>query len=149
MKQVKTIKPKTQQKTTSEKKWRLHGLAFLVLFLGLSIIGKLYVLQVLRYKSYVALAENQHDSITEISAQRGEIFLQDESSDLYPLAVNRQLQMAYGVPSEMKDRQGDASKLAEILGLDQNSLKEKLANENDMFEILKHKLSEDEVAKIK
>ena len=149
MKQVKTIKPKTSQKTTSEKKWRLHGLAFFVLFLWLSIIGKLYVLQVLRYKSYVALAENQHDSTTEISAQRGEIFLQDESSDLYPLAVNRQLQMAYGVPSEMKDRQGDASKLAEILGLDQNSLKEKLANENDMFEILKHKLSEDEVAKIK
>jgi len=149
MKQIRTIKPRTQQKTTSEKKWRLQGLAFFILFLGLGIIGKLYVLQVVRYQSYVALAENQHDSTTAITANRGEIFLQDENNELYPLAVNRQLQMAYAVPAEMKDLELSIGKLAAILGLDQNFLKEKLSNEKDMFEILKHKLSSDEASQIK
>ncbi len=148
MKQAKKIKPKIGKKTISEKKWRLHGLAFLVIFLGLSIVAKLYILQVLRYKSYVALAENQHDSTTTIEANRGEIFLQDEN-DLYPLAVNRRLQMAYGVPSEMKELDLTVEKLSSILSLDQKSLKAKLSDEKDMFEILKHKLSEEEASKIK
>jgi len=148
MKQLRTTKPRIEKKTVPEKKWRLQSLAFLVLILGLAIVGKLYVLQVLRYQNYFALAENQHDSTTAIAANRGEIFLQ-EDSELYPLAVNRQLQMAYAVPSEMKDLDDTAGKLSSILGLDQNFLKQKLGDEMDMFEVLKHKLSDDEVAKIK
>ncbi len=149
MKQTRKIKPRVEQKTTSEKKWRLQGLAFFILFLGLSMIGKLYVLQVVRYKSYVALAENQHDSTTAIAANRGEIFLKDENNELYPLAVNRRLQMAYAVPSEMKDLDASTSKLSTILGLDQNLLKTKLGDEKDMFEILKHKLSDEEASRLK
>ncbi len=148
MKQVRIIKPRIEHKTTSEKKWRLQGLAFVVLFLGSAIIGKLYILQVVRYQSYVALAENQHDSTTAIAANRGEIFLQDEN-DVYPLAVNRQLQMAYAVPSELKDVDLTVNNLASILSLDKNLLKQKLGNQKDMFEILKHKLSDEEVLKIR
>ena len=149
MKQARIIKPRVEQKTTSEKKWRLQILAVFILFLGASIIFKLYILQVARYNSYVALAENQHDSTTEIIASRGEIFLQDEGGELYPLAVNRQLQMVYAVPSEMRELDLAVTSLATILNLDQNSLKTKLGNEKDMFEILKHKLSAEEVSKIK
>lgn len=148
MKQPRITKPGIQQKTTSEKKWRLHGLAFFILFMGFCIIGKLYILQVLRYQNYVALAENQHDSTTEIEANRGEIFLQDEN-DMYPLAVNRQLQMAYAVPSEMKELDASIEKLSSILGLEKNFLKEKLGNEKDMFEIIKHKLTDEEASKIR
>jgi len=148
MKQIRPIKPSRKEKPASEKKWRLHGLAFFILFIGLSIIGKLYVLQVLRHQNYMALAENQHDSTTAIIANRGEIFLQDEN-DPYPLAVNRQLQMAYAVPSELKDLAVTVEKLATSLGLEENLLKEKLSDQRSMFEVLKHKLSEEEVAKIK
>ncbi|NTV41136.1 MAG: penicillin-binding protein 2 [Candidatus Moranbacteria bacterium] len=148
MKKIRTIHPKIQQKKTSEKKWRLHGLAFFILFIACSIVVKLYFLQVLKYQNYVSLAENQHASTKDIVASRGEIFLQDET-DTYPLAVNRQMQMAYAVPGELKELEDSVEKLSSILSLDRNFLKDKLNDQHDMFEILKHKLSEDEVIKIR
>lgn len=149
MKKIKIEKQKTSRLGPPEKNWRIYSLAGLIFFLAICILGKLYVLQVARHGTYVALAENQHKSTTELVASRGEIFLNDENSELYPLAVNRQLQMAYAVPREMKELNSAIVSLSAILGLDAGYLKEKLDNPDDMFEILKHKLSEDEIQKIK
>lgn len=148
MHKIKSIKQKTSHLEPPNKNWRIYGLAFFILFVAVCILGKLYVLQIGRYSTYVALAENQHNSTTEIAAKRGEIFLQDEN-DLYPIAVNRELQMAYAVPKEMQDADEAASRLAEMLELDKEFLKEKLSDRNDMFEIIKHKLSDDEVQRIR
>ena len=123
-------------------------MVFFVLFCGLAILTKLYVLQVARHTIYTALAENQHSSKTQLEAARGEIFLQDENQP-YSVAVNKELQMVYSVPREMKDIPGAIEKLSPILGLDQNILKEKLSDPEDMFEIIKHKLSDDESQKIR
>jgi cell division protein FtsI/penicillin-binding protein 2 len=49
----------------------------------------------------------------------------------------------------MQDTNEAADKLSDMLGLDKEFIQEKLSNPNDMFEILKHKLSDDEVQKIK
>ena len=148
MNKAKFIKRKSPNQKTSEKNWRINGLAFFVLFIAMTIVGKLYVLQVARHSIYVALAENQHNSTTELEASRGEIFLQDENQP-YPVAVNKELQMAYAVPREMKDLSGAIEALSSILGLDKSFLKNKLSDPNDMFEILKHKLTDEETQKIK
>ncbi|MDD5396871.1 MAG: penicillin-binding protein 2 [Candidatus Moranbacteria bacterium] len=149
MNKTKMIKRTSQSShQTSEKNWRINGLVFFIFFIAFSIVGKLYFLQVARHGAYVALAENQHSSSTEIQAKRGEIFLQDEGQP-YPLAVNRQLQMVYAVPREMKDTNGAVETLSSILNLDKNFLKDKFSNPEDMFEILKHKLSDDESQKIR
>jgi cell division protein FtsI/penicillin-binding protein 2 len=148
MNKTKFIKRGSPNQKTSEKNWRIHILTFFVLFLAATILGKLYLLQVARHGTYVALAENQHGSKTQLLAMRGEIFLQDENQP-YPLAVNREMQMAYGVPREMKDVSGAAEILASILSLDKDSLNEKLGNPKDMFKIIKRKLSEDEVQRIR
>jgi len=148
MKKIKLIKQKTSHAESSEKSWRIYFLVSFIFFVAACILGKLYVLQVLRYQTYVALAENQHESTTELSAKRGEIFLEDENEP-YPLAVNRGMQMAYAVPREMKDTAGATETLALILSLDRELLKNKFSDPNDMFEILKHKLSDDEAQKIK
>ncbi len=145
---MKAIRTKTQAKSFSNDNWRMHFLVLFVLFCGLSIVGKLYLLQIARHGIYVALAENQHKSTTQISANRGEIFLQDENQ-YYPLAVNRELQMAYAVPREIKDLNGTIENLATILSLDKNLLREKLDKPEDMFEVLKHKLSDEETVKIR
>ena len=148
MNKIKSIKQKTPRLEPQNRNWRIYGLAFFIFFVASCILIKLYVLQIARYSTYVALAENQHSSTTELAAKRGEIFLQDENEP-YPIAVNRELQMAYAVPREMNDINEAANKLSDTLGLDQEFVKEKLSNPNDMFEILKHKLSDDEVRKIK
>ena len=128
--------------------WRMYSLIFFIFFTAFCILAKLFVLQVDKYSTFLALAENQHKSTTELSAKRGEIFLQDEGQ-LYPLAVNRELQMAYAVPKEMKDIDGTIETLSSILSLDREELRDKFSNPDDMFEILKHKLSDEEVQRIK
>jgi len=148
MNKTKLTKQKMPHIIYSENNWRIYGLIFFIFLAAFCILAKLFILQVNRHSTYVALAENQHKSTIELLAKRGEIFLQDENQ-LYPIAINRELQMAYAVPKEMKDVNGASETLASILSLDRDFLKDKLSDPNDMFEILKHKLSDDEIQKIK
>lgn len=145
---AKPIKQKKTRMPFSDSNRRIYGMVIFVFFAAICISIKLYTLQIKRYSTYAALAEKQHEGITELSAERGEIFLQDEN-DLYSLAVNRELQMAYAVPREMKNIEDAIKILSEILSLDKNFLEDKMNDPDDMFEVLKHKLSEDEVQKIK
>jgi len=142
-------KQKMPRSLSSGGNFRIYSLAFFVLFLAICILGKLYFLQVVRHETFEALAENQHEKTTTISADRGEIYLQDDNNELYPLAINRKLQMAYAVPREIKNIQESAEKLSGILSLDKGVIADKLDDPDDMFEILKHKLSDDEAQKIK
>lgn len=148
MNKIKSIKRKESDSRISGGDWRMHWLAFFVFFVALAIVGKLFLLQVIRHDTFVALAENQHSKNMQIQARRGEIFLQDENQP-YPVAVNRELQMVYAVGKEIKDAGAAAETLASILNLDKFFLNEKVGNPEDMFEIIKHKLSEDEVKKIR
>ncbi|MEI7891402.1 MAG: penicillin-binding protein 2 [bacterium] len=144
----KFIKQRGQNQKSSEKNWRIYVLVFFVLFMASSILVKLYVLQIARHSVYVALAENQHNSKTQLAATRGEIFLQDEIQP-YPVAVNKDLQMAYAVPREINNPDEVAEKIYTILNLDKNFIKNKISDPTDMFEILKHKLSDEEAQKIR
>jgi cell division protein FtsI/penicillin-binding protein 2 len=133
---------------TSGKHWRIYALVFFV-FVAASIIAiRLYSVQVVAYGKYKLIAENQHKIFQELNPKRGEIYLQDEK-ELYPLAINKELQMAYVVPKEVEDKDKTIWALSSALGLETNFLKEKLADSEDMFEILKHKLTNDEISKIK
>lgn len=148
MRLIKPIKRNKIQDANPEKYWRIYVLVFFIFFGAFCIIGKLSVLQIFRHATYTAMAENQHKKTSALEANRGQMYLQDEKEP-YPLAINQQLQMAYAVPREMKDRNDAAAKLASILSLDEKMLQDKLKNPEDMFEILKHKLSDDEAAKIR
>lgn len=144
---MKLIKQKTLNSEILEKNWRIYALAICVLLVAFVILTRLYILQIVRHGAYEALAENQHQSTIQILPDRGEIFLQDESGP-YSVAVNKELQMAYAVPKEIKDKNSVAEALSSILSLDRGALLEKIGDPDDMFEILKHKLNDEEVSKI-
>lgn len=148
MKRIKIIKRNGSNNVPSGKYWRIHALVFFIFFAAICIVSKLSYLQISKHNMYAAIAENQHLKTAVLEANRGSIYLKDRDEP-YPLAINQQLQMLYAVPREMKDRTNAGMKLAEITGLDENFLQEKLKNPDDMFEILKHKLSEEEVKKIR
>ena len=133
---------------TSGKHWRIYILVFFV-FLAASIITfRMYSIQVVAYEKYKLIAENQHKIFQELIPKRGEIYLQDDK-DLYPLAINQELQMAYAVPKEITDKNKTIDAINSVLGVEKDVLENKLSNPEDMFEILKHKLTEEETAKIK
>lgn len=148
MRGVKSIRNNKTHSEISGKYGRIHFLTFFVFFAALLIIARLYSLQVVANETYKALADNQHKITAEIEARRGEIFLK-EGKELYPLAVNKQFQMLYAVPKEIQNADEISVKIASILGLEENYLKDKLSDDKDPFEIIKKKLSDEEIARIK
>lgn len=127
--------------------FRLQILAFLIFFVAGSLIVKLYSLQVISHNAYQALASEQHSVFQKLVPKRGEIFLRDRDK-IYPVAVNREIKMIYAVPKEIDNSDKVAGELARILGVDEGELKDKLSRREDMYEVIKHKLSEEEVKKI-
>jgi len=127
---------------------RIYVLVFLILGIILSIIGRIYFLQVGSFDYYQTLAENQHSFFQKLIPERGEIYLKDREA-LYPVAVNKETKMAYAVPKEIENVTTTVDNLVMVLGLERDELAEKLENREDMYEVLKHRLSEEEIAKIK
>lgn len=133
------------------KEWRIYSLVILAILISLVILGRLYFLQISSGDSFRAIAENQHKVFEILSPKRGEIYLREGNGDLYPLAINRDLQMAYLVSKEVKDSErGDLiEKVSSILSLDESFVKDKISDPESMFEILKHRLSNDEFSQLK
>lgn len=128
--------------------WRVNALALFVLAAAGLILFRLYFVQVLHHSSYQAIAQNQYDFFQKLAPKRGEIYLQS-GNDPYPVAVNRDLQMAYAVPKEIGNIETASQSIADALGMDANLVREKIGNPDDMYEVLKHQLSEEEASKIK
>lgn len=123
-------------------------LSFLML-VGLTVIVRLFFLQVLSHDKWVALAESQHNASLELSADRGEIYMHDGDMDRYPLAVNREYQMVFVVPKDIEEKDMVAVELSRALGIEVGEIRDKLARPNDPFEIIKKRLTDDEVNRVK
>ena len=134
---------------------RLYLVVFFIILIGFVLVFRLFSLQILQHDFYKVLAENQHQTYQILFPKRGEIFIKDRfygmnpSSQLFPLAVNKELLMVYAVPKKIEDKEEVAKLLAPLLGMDGDILKQKISKKNDPYEPLKHKLSPEIVEKIK
>ena len=144
------IKPKkkTALETFGRELPRVRFLGFTLFLLALALIARLYFLQIFSHDKWVALAEEQHTASHELSADRGEVYLRD-GDGRYPLAVNREYQMAYVVPRDITEKDRVALELSKILSLDAQVIREKLHDPDDPFEIIKKRLSDEEAAAVK
>lgn len=129
-------------------KWRINFILALIILFGLTIMGRLFYLQVLQHDLYNVLAKGQQKFFTQIEGSRGEILCQDKKGNLYPLAINENQQIVYASPQEVIDKQETAQALSQILDIEEKLLLEKL-NQNDLYELLKNKLSETETEALK
>ncbi len=132
----------------SERIPRVRILGLVVLLVGLTLVSRLYFIQVFSHGKWVALAEDQHSTSETLSADRGEIFMHD-GENLYPLAVNREYRLVYVVPKDVVEKDRVAIELSQILNMDIGPIREKLNMPNDPFEIIKHRLSDEEVSRVK
>lgn len=123
---------------------------FFVFFLlvGATLSIRLYVIQVYGHDKWVALAENQHFLFRDIAADRGEISIRDNEG-MYPIAVNREYEMAYVVPRDVTEKDRTAIELSRALGMDAGEIREKLGRPDDPFEIVKKRLTDDEAARVR
>lgn len=144
--------PKSSRKrvsvTSSRKHWRISALVLFVFGLSAVLIARLAMLQVVQHDSYASRASAQQSVSHELPPERGEIFLSDQGEP-YPVAVNRQYFLAYAVPGEVRDPMKAAHDLSVELNLDESMLLEKFVKTHDPFEVLKHRLSDEEVDRVR
>ena len=114
------------------------------------IIFRLFVVQVVNHTFYTALAQDQHQIVADLLPERGQIFVQDKYSDtLYPLASNQKLTLVYAIPKQVKDRDDFAARLAPLLEMDEKNILERISKEDDLYEPLKNKVTDERVEEIK
>lgn len=128
---------------------RVRMLFVLLLLFGLAVVGRLFFLQVMSHDKWVAMAENQHTTSSELSADRGEIYMHDGEIDRYPLAVNREYQMVYVVPRDVEEKEEVSRELSRILGIDAEEIRNKIDRPDDPFEVIKKRLNEEEISQVK
>lgn len=115
----------------------------LILF-GLSIVGRLFYIQVVQHDAWGARAAGQQESERSLFAKRGTIYIQDASqpTGLTPIALNRQYFFLYAVPSVIRNPRQTAKIVAPLLSLDEDTLYEKFRKEDDPWEPIKHRVEE-------
>lgn len=126
-----------------QRQWRFSVVVFFVVVAAALIVVRLAVLQIVRHTDYQALARGQHEALEELIPQRGTIYAQNNETT-YPVAINRAYNMAYAVPRDVTDVEKTTVVLSSLLDLDEGVVREKLSKREDLFEILKHRLSPEE-----
>ncbi len=114
------------------------------------VVLRLFQVQVLDHNNYVALAEDQYGFYDKVIPERGKIFFKDEhSSELYPAAINRRMNLIYAVPREIEDFKKAAETLAPILEIDEEKLFSVLNKPDDSYEVIKRKTNNELAEKVK
>ncbi len=140
------------------KYWRIYLLLVVVLLLSSGVLTRLFILQILQYDYYNALAQGQHQLYQTLFPERGEIFMQDLSSKqrdnqehFCPLAINKEFQQVYLVPKDIPQEKKEEliNQLVEILDLDKEIISQRIDKPGDPYEPLKHKVSQEVAQQIK
>jgi len=84
------------------RNWRINLIFLFFILFSATIIGRLIYIQIIKGDLYKALAQGQQNFFTSNQGERGKIFLQDKNGNFYPVAVNKNWEMIYDVPKEIK-----------------------------------------------
>lgn len=128
---------------------RVYLLGGVFVFATFFIAVRLFIVQVMDYGFYTALASDQHALVEKLSPRRGEIYVKDKFSDtgIALIATNRIMYHVYANPKQIprQDIDRTVQALAPILGMDTEVIRERLSKENDVYEPLKHKVTSEEI----
>ncbi len=108
---------------TGSKDYRIISLGVFFILFALAIVFKLYRLQIVEGAYYTALASDQHEIFKQLYPERGKIFFTDtqipgaKGATYYPVALNKNLNLLYAVPAEVKDPDAVMEVLLEVFNL--------------------------------
>lgn len=77
-----------------------------ILFLLVGLVTKLCYLQIVRHGHYVEAASDQHNVTYNLTPERGKIYIQENhltSSDLYPIAINKDFASLFAIPQDISE----------------------------------------------
>lgn len=104
----------------------------------LSIVGRLYQLQVIEYVKWVSVAEKQQQRTVLVPAKRGAIY--DRRGR--PLALSLRAYTVYASPGEVSNASTESALLAPVLGVNASELEDRLRHATHAF-LIKRQISKD------
>ena len=123
---------------------RLNFLFLIIILITAAIIVRLFNLQILKHSYYEALASGQHNFFEELIPERGEIYVEDKfSKKLYPLAINKKMNLIYAVPKQIEDKNTTAILLEQFLDMSKEDIIDYLKDDEKLYVPLKHKVEND------
>jgi cell division protein FtsI/penicillin-binding protein 2 len=139
---------KSYQNAVTQKN-RIPVALVVFILLAVSIVGRLFYLQIIKHDYYLKVAGSQHWIKDVIPAKRGQIFATDSLSNTpYLLATNQTLYMVYANPSQIKDQDKAAEQLAPILEMKKEDILSAFSSSR-LYVPLKHKLNNEKTDAIK
>ena len=122
---------------------RRPALFYVVLVaMGLVFVSRLFYLQVIRGDHYRSSALAEHQKKFEIPAKRGVIFAHD-GDRMVPLVLNEARRLIYADPRYVKDKEGTARTLKEVLGGEEATYKSLLEKDDTAYVVLAKNVSQD------
>jgi cell division protein FtsI/penicillin-binding protein 2 len=136
------------------KNWRFYFLVAVIFLCFGVIIFRLFFLQITKHSYYKAQADNQQQRFQLIYPARGEIFMRDRNTEdsgsfLFPVAINKDFWNISIVPKEVQEKEETVKMLSSLLGINEETLRERINKENDPYEPLKSKVETALVEKVK
>jgi cell division protein FtsI (penicillin-binding protein 3) len=124
--------------------WRATAL-FVVLLIGLAgLLGRGVYLQGIHNDFLQKKGDARYSRVIEVSAHRGKI--SDRNGE--PMAVSTPVESVWASPSDVEADRRQVKRLAQILGMDAEELRNRLFDTSRDFVYLKRQLPPDQVAKV-
>jgi len=148
------IRSRRNQEKKKNSRDRVDYLTAVIFIFAALIIVRLADIQIFQHGFYEALAADQHGLYEKLFPKRGEIFVRDKDDPekLYPLAVNKAYYLVYAEPKRVEDPEAAAKALTPLFEMEEEEEKDellsRLSKENDLYEPLKHQVSEEVVTEI-
>lgn len=128
---------------------RIRLISGSIIFLALLLIARLYFLQIVHGKSFVAEAERQYVNKNTVSYDRGEIYFETKNGEKVPAAISRSGFTISINPSIIKDPEAIYQSLRKVLPLEREEFLAKASKANDKNEEIANRLNKETADKIK
>lgn len=129
---------------------RTDILIVITIIFSILIVFRFFNIQVIKHKYFLALASDQQKMYEELVPERGRIYIEDRfSKSLYPLAINKRLNLVYAIPKQVKDVERVASELENILEMPKDDILARISKEDDQYEPIKHRVTDEKIEEIK
>ena len=112
--------PKNSVNSNTDNNARLRFLSVVFILVAGIIVGRLFVLQIMKGQFYLAMAADQHELYDKLIPERGSIYVAEKAGDketLFPIVTNQPLYKLYAVPSAIEDATSTAEKIMFMIGM--------------------------------
>lgn len=129
---------------------RLHILMFAFILLVGLIVLRLFTIQIWKHSFYEALASDSHSIVQQLLPKRGEIYAKDPFAEdgLALITTNQTKHHVYANPKQIDDPRKVANAIAPILSMDPEVVYNRVSKEDDVYEPLKHAVTDQEIEAI-